>query len=78
MDLRCIQGTVMKGMRLVCTLNADLSALAGGLQIKTGPHGKKFYRVDYDVCVYFGGTRLCAKLQWNEGVSTFHLAPRRC
>ncbi|KIM20653.1 hypothetical protein M408DRAFT_333864 [Serendipita vermifera MAFF 305830] len=59
-------GLVMKGMRLICTLNADLSALAGGLQIKSGPRGRKFYRVDYEVCVYFGGTQLRAKLQWRE------------
>jgi hypothetical protein len=58
-------------MRLICTLNADLSALAGALQIQTGPRGKKFYRVDYNVCVYFGGTQLRAKLQWKEKVSTF-------
>jgi hypothetical protein len=58
-------------MRLICTLNADLSALAGALQIASGPLGKRFYRVDYEVCVYFGGTQLRAKLQWKERVSTF-------
>jgi len=56
-------------MRLICTLNADLSALAAGLQIQTGPHGERFYRVDYYVYVYFGGTQLRAKLQWKENVS---------
>ncbi|KIM19377.1 hypothetical protein M408DRAFT_31280 [Serendipita vermifera MAFF 305830] len=56
----------MEGMRLICTLKADLSALAGGLQVKNGPRGKRFYRVDYDVCIYFGGTQLGAKLQWKE------------
>ncbi|KIM20156.1 hypothetical protein M408DRAFT_334112 [Serendipita vermifera MAFF 305830] len=59
-------GTVSKGMRLICTLNADLSALAGGLQIKNGARGQTFYRVDYDVCVYFKGTQLRAKLEWKE------------
>ncbi|KIM26381.1 hypothetical protein M408DRAFT_192451 [Serendipita vermifera MAFF 305830] len=59
-------GGALNGMRLICTLNADLSALAGGLQIRTGLRGTKFYRVDYDVCVYFGGTQLRAKLQWKE------------
>ncbi|KIM26383.1 hypothetical protein M408DRAFT_192539 [Serendipita vermifera MAFF 305830] len=59
-------GTVSRGMRLICTLNANLSTLAGGLQIKNGPRGKRFYRVDYDVCVYFGGTQLRAKLEWKE------------
>jgi len=58
-------------MRLICTLNANLSALAGALQIQTGSRGKKFYRVDYNVCIYFGGTQLRAKLQWMEKVSTF-------
>lgn len=60
------QGGVLKGMRLICTLKADLSAIIGGLQINNGPRGTKFYRVDYNVCVYFGGTQLCAKLQWRE------------
>jgi hypothetical protein len=64
-------GAVMKGMRLICTLSADLSALAGALQLQTGPHGGRFYRVDYNVCVYFGGTQLRAHLEWEERVSTF-------
>lgn len=59
-------GNVLNGMRPVCILNADLSALSGGLQITTGNRGKRFYRVDYNVCVYFGGTQLHAKLQWKE------------
>lgn len=57
---------VLSGMRHICTLNADLSALAGQLRIKNEPGGKKFYRVDYEVCIYFGGTQLRAKLQWKE------------
>ncbi|KIM23519.1 hypothetical protein M408DRAFT_332344 [Serendipita vermifera MAFF 305830] len=60
------QGGALKGMRLICTLSANLSALARGLQIKNGPQGTKFYRVDYNVSVYFGGTQLRAKLQWKE------------
>lgn len=70
-DLSCILGVVLEGMRPICTLSANLSALAGGLQIRNGPRGKRFYRVDYDVYVYFGGTQLHAKLQWKEGVGTF-------
>jgi hypothetical protein len=57
-------------MRLICTLNADLSSLTGALKTTTGPRGKKFYRVDYTVCVYFGGTQLRANLQWKENVGT--------
>jgi hypothetical protein len=70
-DLRFIQGAIVKGMRLICTLSADLSSLAGALQIQTGPHRERFYRVDYDVCVYFGGTQLRAKLQWKDKVNIF-------
>jgi hypothetical protein len=64
-------------MRLLCTLKADLSSLAGALQLRDGKKriikkdGKPFYRVDYHVCVYFGGTQLRAKLQWMDNVSTF-------
>ena len=65
------QGAAVQGMRLICILNADLSALALRHQKQTGPRGNKFYRVDYDVCVYFGGTQLRANLQWKESVSAF-------
>jgi len=58
-------------MRLICTLNADLSALSEALTISTGPRRNSFYRVDYDVYIYFGGTQLRAKLQWNDKVGTF-------
>ena len=58
-------------MHLICILKADLSALAGGLQITNGLRGKQFYRVDYQVCVCFVGPQLRAKLQWKEKVSTF-------
>lgn len=59
-------GEALNGMRLICTLKADLSALSGGLQIRNGPRGTKFYRAEYDVCIYFGGTQLYAKMQWKE------------
>jgi hypothetical protein len=65
----------MNGMRLVCALNADLSALAGALEIVNGPRGTRFYRVDFEVCVYFGGTQLRATLQWKENVSTRNSPP---
>jgi len=64
-------------MRRICTLSADLSSLAGALQLHDGKkrilkrNGEPFYRVDYDVCVYFGGTQLRASLQWKDNVSTF-------
>jgi hypothetical protein len=39
--------------------------------MQLGKRGKRFYRVDYDVCVYFGGTQLRANLQWKDNVGTF-------
>jgi hypothetical protein len=64
-------------MSHICTLKADLSSLAGALQPHDGKKrifkkdGNPFYRVDYHVCVYFGGTQLGAKLQWMDNVSTY-------
>jgi hypothetical protein len=71
------KGAIVKGMSRICTLKADLSALAGALQPQEGKkrifkrNGKPFYRVDYYVCVYFGGTQLRANLQWKDNVSPF-------
>lgn len=69
-------GKVLEGMRLICTLNADLSAVSGALQMREGPKGKSFYRVDYAVCIYFGGTQLRAAIQWKE-VGVFRESPDR-
>ncbi|KIM23517.1 hypothetical protein M408DRAFT_262970 [Serendipita vermifera MAFF 305830] len=60
------RGHLMQGMRPVFTLTADLSALAGGLHQTNGFRGKRCYRVNYLVCVYFGGTQLRATLRWQE------------
>ena len=64
-------GELMPGMSLACTLKADLSALAPSLQLKRGPEGKQYYRVDFSVCVYFAATQLRARLQWYEKVGAF-------
>jgi hypothetical protein len=58
-------------MRLICTLNADLSSFAGALKIQIGKRGKTFYRFDYNVSVYFAETELRVNLQWKENVCTF-------
>ncbi|KIM20213.1 hypothetical protein M408DRAFT_334073 [Serendipita vermifera MAFF 305830] len=57
----------MPGMRLMCTLDVDLSVLASSLQIRSGSQDTRLYRVDYDICVYFRGTDLRASLEWREG-----------
>ncbi|KIM20211.1 hypothetical protein M408DRAFT_334072 [Serendipita vermifera MAFF 305830] len=64
------KGATIPGMRFMCTLDADLSALVSSLTAKSNSRGEKFYRVDYDVCIHFGGTRLRASLEWQEGKRT--------
>lgn len=61
------KGHDMPGMRLMCTLDVDLSVLASSLQIRSGSQDTRLYRVDYDICVYFRGTDLRASLEWREG-----------
>lgn len=64
-----IKGVFRKEMRLLCTLTADLSAIAPSLQQKRVLHGKMYYQVEFDVCVFFGGTQVRARLQWYDKVS---------
>lgn len=59
-------GVIHTGMRLRCTLKADLSALAPSLRPKRGKHGGMYYQAEFQVCVFFGGTQLRAKLQWKH------------
>jgi hypothetical protein len=55
-------------MTLLCTLKADLSALAPSLQKKIGPGGKEYYQADFSVSIYFAASQLKANLEWYEGV----------
>lgn len=68
LDQYAFQGRVAHGMTHMCTLDADLSPLASSLKI-TGKGNKMFYRAEYDVCVYLGGTSLRASLEWRDEVS---------
>ena len=56
-------------MKPLCTLKADLSAVAPSLKPKMGSHGKKYYEALVTVHVFFGGTQLRAELRWEENVS---------
>ena len=51
-----------------CTILADLNNLSGSLVPRIGVHGKMYWRLDFDVCVRFGGTELEAYLEWEENV----------
>ncbi|KAG8798522.1 hypothetical protein FRC17_007403 [Serendipita sp. 399] len=59
-------GSLPVNMRHIGTLKADLSGLKNALTEQTGPTGKTFYRIDYQVAINLGGTQLQAKLQWME------------
>ena len=73
--LRDESRNVLPNFRHVCTLRADLSGLQGSLKVQTGPEGQDFWRVDFKVKVFFGGTALKARLAWCEGVGTSHFHP---
>ena len=69
-------GNLLPQMRRVCTLTADLSGLQRFLRVEKGPKGQNFWRVNYSINVYFGGTVLKARLMWHEGVSNVHFHPQ--
>jgi hypothetical protein len=53
--------------RKLCELEADLSGLARSLQPRRSAQtGQTYYKVDYQVAMFFGGTTLKARLQWFE------------
>jgi hypothetical protein len=62
-------GNILPGIRLLCTLKADLSGLAHLLRPQTGLNGKKYWRVPVQLVIDFGGTKLRARLKWEEDVS---------
>jgi len=63
-----IVGSLVDGYRELCTLKADLSGLERSLRSRTGLRGKQYWRVDFEVEVFFGQTSLCANLIWVEDV----------
>ena len=67
-------GHLLPNFRLACTLKADLLGLRKFLKVQKTSAGHDFWRVDYKVKVFFGGTALKARLTWEEGVSSslFH------
>ncbi|KAF8594085.1 hypothetical protein BDV93DRAFT_482080 [Ceratobasidium sp. AG-I] len=60
------QGLLNSGFSDCCTITADLNNLSGALVPRIGIHGKKYWRLDFDVCMRFGGTELEAYLEWEE------------
>ncbi|KAH7100088.1 hypothetical protein BKA62DRAFT_831203 [Auriculariales sp. MPI-PUGE-AT-0066] len=54
------------GMRRVCTISADMSALRGSMTLSTSASGIKFYEIPFEVNMFFGQTALSAELCWRE------------
>jgi hypothetical protein len=65
---------MLTSMRPICTISADLSRLAPALEMLEGIGGCKYWRVDFKILVMFGGTKLRARLQWEEEVSSLPTA----
>lgn len=53
----------------MCTLKADLSGLQSSLRSYAAAKGRgQYWRIEYEVEVFFGQTSLCAGLVWKERV----------
>ncbi|KIM20881.1 hypothetical protein M408DRAFT_118947 [Serendipita vermifera MAFF 305830] len=59
------KGERLPQMRRLCRLKADMSSLRGSLQPCCGLLGP-YYEVHYTKSIRFGGTKLQARLQWEE------------
>ncbi|KAI9569153.1 hypothetical protein HD554DRAFT_2204656 [Boletus coccyginus] len=73
LSLMCYRGTLSKpkwvdedesSFSTLCTIRVNLSEAAKDLAPKREPSGQLYYRLDYDVIVFFGPTELRAELGW--------------
>jgi hypothetical protein len=67
MLMNCILGDLLPKMRKLCQVKADLSRLSGALQSHNGPSGQ-YWKLDWEVLVKFGGTKLRARMRWRDEV----------
>ncbi|KAJ1303451.1 hypothetical protein OPQ81_011640 [Rhizoctonia solani] len=54
------------GFRDSCTIRANLRNLEGALTSGTGRHGSRYWSLDFDICIRFGGTELESYIEWEE------------
>lgn len=59
-------GNTLDKFRKVCSISANLNNVRGALEAKTNPSGSKYWKLDYWVCIRFGGTELESYLEWME------------
>lgn len=57
---------MLPGFQNVCTIRANLKNLQGALKSAVGSHGSRYWTLNYDVCIRFGGTELEGYMEWEE------------
>ncbi|PVF93799.1 hypothetical protein CPB86DRAFT_767082 [Serendipita vermifera] len=68
------EGEPLHKMRKLCQVKADLSQLSTAIQTFTGPNGQ-YWRLDWEVLVRFGGTKLRARMKWTDENGKSHEGP---
>jgi hypothetical protein len=58
---------LIPGFKQMCSVQADLSGLRGGLVQSMGTKGY-YWTLNFDIGIRFGGTELEAFIEWKEGV----------
>lgn len=64
--VRYSRTTLSPGVRKVCDIRADLSALYDSLEMKVSDNGQNYWQIKYSVNVLFGTTTLQAEIEWKE------------
>jgi hypothetical protein len=59
------------GFQEACKIRANLQNLEGALVSGMGKHGSRYWTLQFDVCIRFGGTEIESYLEWEENVSLF-------
>ncbi|CCO31393.1 hypothetical protein BN14_05434 [Rhizoctonia solani AG-1 IB] len=60
---------ILPGFQRSCTVRANLKNLQGALKSSIGINGNRYWTLNYDVCIRFGGTELEGYMEWEEKVS---------
>ncbi|CAE7195404.1 unnamed protein product, partial [Rhizoctonia solani] len=61
-----LNGIMLPKFQHVCTIRANLRNLQGALKSAVGTHGSRYWTLNYDVCIRFGGTELEGYMEWGE------------
>ncbi|KAF8754983.1 ATP binding [Rhizoctonia solani] len=64
-------GNLASGFQEACTIRANLQHLEGALVSAMGKHGSRYWTLQFDICIRFGGTELESYLEWEENVGIF-------